>query len=340
MSINKNSDTYKMKGMARILFYVFISLSVMLITGCSLSVNEEPESETFAEIPQELEDYSYNKTRSCNLETKYLTVNSLQIAYYETKGKGPAILLLHGNSTSKEVFKKQLYSLLGFYLRIVAIDLPGHGESDHATDPFTTYTALGYTDLLVQVVEQLDLHDAVFVGWSLGGHIILEASQQLPYAKGFLIYGTPPIAFPPAPDAFLPNPALMYGFTPVLTEEQANEYVAAMFRPDASNIPGFFAENVMSTDPMARGAIGMAMATGAYTDEIEIVGNLTTPIAILHGENDQLVNGAYIESLNIPSLWFNSIQQVPYAGHSIQWETPCSFNALLYGFVFYVNYLN
>jgi len=49
--------------------------------------------------------------------------------------------------------------------------------------------------------------------WSLGGHILLEAAKDLPRARGFAIYGTPPVGFPPEmADAFLPNPAMARDF--------------------------------------------------------------------------------------------------------------------------------
>ncbi len=335
MSSNKHGCLSLLRSFSSTLVTLLFCLALFTMSGCSLSV---PQEGTPQAIPQELDHYGYTKTR-CALETKYVTINDLQIAYQETKGTGPAVVLVHSNSTSKKVFEKQLHSLAGAYLRIVALDLPGHGESDPAQDPFATYSALGYTDMLLQFVDQLGLQEATFVGWSLGGHLVLEASQHLPQAKGFFIYGTPPISFPPAENAFLPNPAVMLGFTPELTPELAGQYASALFAPENPSVPDFVAENILSTDPFARGAIGMAMATGAYTDEVGIVGNLSAPLAVLHGGLDQLVNGEYIKSLTMPTLWTDDVIDVSCAGHAVQWEQPLAFNALLYGFVFYVNYL-
>jgi pimeloyl-ACP methyl ester carboxylesterase len=39
------------------------------------------------------------------------------------------VLLIHGNSLSREVFRKQLGGALSRKYRLVAFDLPGHGES-------------------------------------------------------------------------------------------------------------------------------------------------------------------------------------------------------------------
>jgi pimeloyl-ACP methyl ester carboxylesterase len=79
------------------------------------------------------------------------------------------------------------------------------------------------------------------------------------------------------------------------------------------------------------------MQTGSYKNEVEIVRNLTVPLAILHGKEDQFVNGEYFNRLQIPTLWRNAVQYVPHAGHNIQWERPSLFNYLLAKFVLEVN---
>ena len=53
------------------------------------------------------------------------------------------VLLIHGNSLSREVFRKQLGGALSRKYRLVAFDLPGHGESGDALDASRTYTRPG-----------------------------------------------------------------------------------------------------------------------------------------------------------------------------------------------------
>jgi len=73
----------------------------------------------------------------------------------------------------------------------------------------------------------------VIVGWSLGGHIALEAASALPDAAGFVIFGTPPVSGPAdMPEAFLPNPALETGSPPTWT-------ATALFATPSPPWPGF-----------------------------------------------------------------------------------------------------
>lgn len=267
------------------------------------------------------------------MQMQKLQVGPHSIAVYQSEGTGPAALLVHGNSSSSRSFQHQLEGSLGEKFRLVAMDLPGHGQSAPASDPQATYTLPGYASVVVGVAEQLGLTEAVFVGWSLGGHILLEASDQLPEAAGWMIFGTPPIGFPPAMDeAFLPNPAMGAAFKPDLTEDEVAAFAAAFFRPGAS-IPGLFREDIRRTDEQARLILGGSIGPGGYKDEIAVVANLTAPLAILHGEHEQLVSEPYISGLTIPTLWRGAVQIIADAGHALHWEQPDQFNTLLEAFL-------
>ncbi len=268
------------------------------------------------------------------MQAQTIEIGSQTIAFYQSAGEGPAVLLVHGNSASGLTYRRQLESSLGQKYRLIAIDLPGHGQSTPAADPASAYTIPGYANVIVQAAEQLGLHEgAVIIGWSLGGHAVLEASLQLPKAAGFMVFGTPPLAFPPAMDqAFLPNPAMNSTFKADLSEDEMNAFAAAFFAPGA-DVPGSLKADIRRTDGRARETLGGSIRPGGYADEIEIVAKLSAPLAILHGEQEQLINASYISGLNMPTLWRGAIQTIPNAGHAPHWEQAEQFNALLEAFI-------
>jgi pimeloyl-ACP methyl ester carboxylesterase len=262
-----------------------------------------------------------------------ITTTAGKIAWRQSAGTGPAIVLVHGNSASSKAFARQLDGPLGRKYRIIAYDLPGHGESDNATGPAATYTMPGYARVLRDVVAHFGVGDAVFVGWSLGGHIVLEAAPDLPEAAGFAIFGTPPLAFPPAMEqAFLPNPAMAFTFTRDLSDEQARTYVAVAFRPGAADFPAFMVDDVLRTDGRARESLAASIAPDGFRDEVEVVASLTQPLAVLHGAEEQLINGDYFGTLKMPTLWRGAVQTIAGAGHIPQWEQADTFDALLDAF--------
>ena len=267
------------------------------------------------------------------MQQKTLQLSSLKIGYYESSGTGPAIMLIHGNSSSGLAYQHQIESALGEAYRIVAIDLPGHGNSDPFAET-SAYTLPGYAAIVAQAATALGMQDAVFVGWSLGGHIVLEAHNQLEMARGFVIFGTPPLAFPPAmEEAFLANPAVNVGFMADVTEEDARAYAASFFAPGVAAPETPFVTDILRTDGKARAGLAASIRPEGYQDEVELVADLTLPLAVFHGKAEQLVNEAYIRKLTMPTLWRNEIQIIPDAGHAPQWEQPEAFNSLLEAFM-------
>ena len=267
------------------------------------------------------------------MKTHKVDTTNGAVAVHESAGQGPALVLIHGNSASSRAFSRQLDGPLGARFRLVAIDLPGHGASDDAKDP-SLYTLRGHAAAVRAAIDALGLADARFVGWSLGGHIALELAPELPQAKGFVIFGTPPLAFPPAmAEAFLPNPAMTLSFAPAFERAQGAAYVASFFAPDFFDVPPFFLEDALRTDGRARAGLPASFAPGASHDEVVVVRELKAPLAILHGEHELLVNGAYFATLGAPTLWRGAVQTLPGAGHAPQWETPDAFDALVTAFV-------
>ena len=76
------------------------------------------------------------------------------IAFRNSGGKGPAAVLIHGNSSSSRVFSRQLDGPLGERFRLVAVDLPGHGASDDAKDR-SAYSLPGHVRAIRAVVDAL-----------------------------------------------------------------------------------------------------------------------------------------------------------------------------------------
>lgn len=268
------------------------------------------------------------------LNSRTIQIGSQSIAVYESEGTGPAALLIHGNSCSSQAFQHQIQGPLGKAFRLVAIDLPGHGDSAPAQDPAATYNLPGYASIVAAAAEQLGLLDAVIVGWSLGGHIALEVASLLPSARGFMIFGTPPLGVPPAMDqAFLPSPAMGAAFNEVMTDEDVAAFTSGLFPVGTTDIPEFFADDVRRTDGRARTQLAISVGTVNYTDEIQIVNSLTRPLAIVHGGGEQFVNFDYIQGLTIPTLWRDEVQVIKQAGHATQWAPKSKFNALLAAFL-------
>jgi len=268
------------------------------------------------------------------MQQKTIEVGSFQIAYYDNENDKPALVLLHGNSLSSQIFEKQFIDKkLNKKYRIIAFDLPGHGNSSQAKNPTEEYTADSFINVLVEFGEKLNLTEVVYLGHSLSGHLVIEASPEMDFLKGMIITGTPPLAIPPAMEAaFLPNPVVEYLFLPEMTKQQIALVAKSMLK-HGSQVPLFISEDVTKADGNARAGIGVSVASGNMKDEIKILKETKLPIAILHGEKEDLISLEYLQNVEAPTLWKNSIQIITNAGHSPQYENAEAFNELLDDFM-------
>lgn len=80
-------------------------------------------------------------------------------------GHGRPVVLVHAWALDSHMWNAQLPAFTGAGLRVVAIDRRGHGRSDV---PGTGYDLDTLAADIGQVLDQLDLHDVVLVGHSMG----------------------------------------------------------------------------------------------------------------------------------------------------------------------------
>lgn len=248
--------------------------------------------------------------------------------YFQGDVSKKTIVFIHGNSLSSKTFSEQFNGIKD--ITLLAIDLPGHGLSEPPAEPEKVYSILGYIDIVKFVIAELKISNYILAGHSLGGHIALEASNELNGLKGLILFGTPPLGIPPEMDkAFLPNAAMAFLFQEQLTEIEIELLSAAL----TDNINKEKLKNeIRISDGKARSFLAASIPKGLFKNEIKIIENLNIPIAILHGEADSLISKQYIDGLTIPTLWKNEIQLIKNTCHCPQVERPGAFNAIISSF--------
>lgn len=143
-------------------------------------------------------------------KTEYIDIDDLRIAYKLVRGTNDAVVFIHGNSAGKDVFGSQLQALDDQGYTVLAVDLPGHGESSDSAVPERDYTFPAFALLIKKLQDALEIKSPLIVGWSLGGHVVLEMAGRGFDMCGAMIFGTPPLG-PGMADfeaAFLPSEAM------------------------------------------------------------------------------------------------------------------------------------
>jgi pimeloyl-ACP methyl ester carboxylesterase len=260
-------------------------------------------------------------------------VGGQTLAYRSSPGSGRPVVFVHGNSSSAGTWDPLVDGDFGRRYRCLAVDLPGHGQSPAPVDP-SVYSLPGYAGLVTGFATALGLSHAVYVGWSLGGHILLEAASDLPDPAGLAVFGAPPVAgVADLATAFLPNPAMAVGFDAQVDPAQARAYAVSFLAPDSALPVDGFVADILATDGTARSALYASLGAGRFRDEVAVVASLPVPLAILHGVGEQLVSLDYLRTLTMPTLWRGEVQLIDRAGHAPHREQPEEFAALLDRFI-------
>jgi len=268
---------------------------------------------------------------------KVTLFNNLEITCFDNeKDVQTTLVFIHGNSLNASLFTNQFNAQALNQYRIVALDLPGHGDSLKSENPQQDYGVNKFIATLQELIQKLNLDNIVLVGHSLGGHIaihllpaLLKTGLQI---KGIVLIGTPPLTLPPALEkAFLPNPSMGLAFKPDLSSDEIQMLSKAFINVE---MPQFekVESAIRTTDPLARAYIGQSIATEINESEVDILHNTDIPLAIFHGKDDALVNPDYIKKQKF-NLWRGAVQVIEEAGHCPFIEQPEIFNTLLRDFL-------
>jgi len=94
--------------------------------------------------------------------------------YYEAEGDGVPVVLVHGLALDARMWDDQMPALKDI-ARLVRFDVRGFGRSTRDAD-----TAYSHADDLWRLLDHLEIEQAVLVGLSMGGRIVLEATLAAP----------------------------------------------------------------------------------------------------------------------------------------------------------------
>jgi pimeloyl-ACP methyl ester carboxylesterase len=105
--------------------------------------------------------------------------------HYKSHGKGErALVFVHGWTCDLNVWKAQVEEFAPV-TRVIAVDLPGHGQSDK---PQTNYTMDYFADAVAAVLKDAGVKKAVLVGHSMGAPVVRQFYRKHPEQTAGLVF--------------------------------------------------------------------------------------------------------------------------------------------------------
>ena len=215
--------------------------------------------------------------------------------YYKDWGTGQPIVFSHGWPLTADAWEDQMIFLSAQGYRCIAHDRRGHGRSSQPWDGNEMDT---YADDLAELVEILDLKDAIHVGHSTGGGEVaryIGRHGTARVAKAVLISAVPPL--------MLKTPANPGGLPIEVFDELRTNTLAdrSQFFKDFSapfygaNRPGAKVSQGLRDSFWLQGVLGGlkgiydCIKAFSETDFTEDLKKFDVPTLILHGDDDQIV---------------------------------------------------
>jgi non-heme chloroperoxidase len=274
------------------------------------------------------------------MNSNIITVNDGTQIYYKDWGSGQAIVFHHGWPLSADDWDAQMLFFVSQGYRVIAHDRRGHGRSSQ-TDTGNDMDT--YADDVAQLVNHLDLRDAIHVGHSTGGgevaHYVARAGKGR-VAKAVLIDAVPPIMVKSEKNPGGTPLEVFDGFRATLAANRAQFYLDIPSGPFYGfNRPGATVSQGLIYNWWRQGMMGSAKAhyecikAFSETDFTEDLKAIDLPVLILHGDDDQIVPFADSGPLAAQLLKQATFKVYPGRPHGVCQTEPGMVNQDLLAFL-------
>lgn len=219
-----------------------------------------------------------------------MNVHSIEVynkkVAYQDEGKGEVFLLIHGFCGSS-TYWNEVIPELSKTNRVLAIDLPGHGDSEVWENMNEIYH---YADFIQDFLDELEVEKVTMVGHSLGGYITLAFAESYSNRlNGFsLVHST---AYADSIEAKEGRVSSAYKIDEEGMEVFIDGLVPKLFAPD--HIEGHQkaieeAKKIGYTTSSV-GAKNALHAMKERKDRTAVLENTKLPVLLVAGDSDQLI---------------------------------------------------
>jgi pimeloyl-ACP methyl ester carboxylesterase len=281
-----------MTGLLLLLAIGFAVYAAFLVVSTLLTLQYPPRRTYAWAVSRKLPGDPGEMSPPLDFERFEFTSRGRKLIAWDIKGlrpDGPLIVLTHGWSDSKVGSLARVHALAPMASRLIAWDLPGHGEAEGACE-----MGLNEPQDLLRLLDAAGSNKAtpiVLMGWSLGAGVSLVAAAKLPIAG---VIAEAPYRFPQTP---------------------AMNVMQARASPWKFNLPAALW--------LVRKRAGIGSGEWQAFDRAERAKAVHCPILVLHGSDDTICPRADASSIAAAAPKATLVE-IPGARHNDMWTKEAS----------------
>ncbi|MGE5848125.1 MAG: alpha/beta fold hydrolase [Ignavibacteria bacterium] len=268
------------------------------------------------------------------VRAEYIEVEPNVSLHITDAGEGRPIVLIHGWPLSDEMYEYQYNDLINKKFRVIGITLRGFGKSDK---PYGAYDYDVHAADIKNVLETLEIDDAVLVGFSMGGAIAIRFVSNYDgthVSRLALVAAAAPI--------WTQRKDFLYNLPKSAADEliELNSKDRPKLLADFSKI--FSATETSLSEGIRSWLNGICLSASSYataqclialrdTDLRSDLVKIGIPTVIMHGKKDKICSFDLAEQMNA-GIAHSQIIPFENSGHSLFLEETKKFNSELIKF--------
>jgi pimeloyl-ACP methyl ester carboxylesterase len=277
------------------------------------------------------------------LPVRHVEVSGVDVAYVDSGGDGPPIVLVHGLSSSVGFWEYQVPTLAATH-RVLALDLPGYGASGRPDAPCTPPW---YAGVVADFMDAVGVSSAVVLGHSMGGQIALTLALEHPERVDALVLSAPAgfERFSPGAATFIKHWWHEGRALQATEEELRYTFTRVVFnRPDAG-VERLLEERVRmrGTPELAGTSVAVSRSIAGMLDfpVLARLGDLRVPTLVVFGADDRMIPNPIftggrtraVAEVGHAAIAGSELVLIPGAGHTVHHDAPEAFAAAVQPFL-------
>lgn len=230
---------------------------------------------------------------------------------------GPPVVMLHGYTDSSFSFSRVM-PLLDASLRVYALDLRGHGDSER---PAGGYALGDFASDVLAFLDELKIERATLVGHCMGSLVAQRVALDAPGRVSRLVLVSSMTAARSIEGIEELSQAIE-SFGETVSAEFAREFQSSTVY---GQLPEEFMDGVVAESGKVPARVWRATMDGLLAEEhASHLRRIETPTLVLWGDRDALLSRAEQDAL-LSLLPAAELKVYAETGHSPQWERPERF---------------